>query len=295
MQIISHNNMPIKGIFYMTIAVALIAVQEALAKYLGESLPMLQVIGARYFGHLFLMIIIFMPKHGLRPFRAKRPLMQISRSILLLIDTALFFFSLKFISLMEATAIFFCVPILVVIFSIPILKEQVGWRSIIAILIGFIGMIIIIRPGSNIIAFGALLTFGAAICAALFNITTRKLTNEDPLAVTMIYTAFVGAVILSIITPFVWQNPVIWQEWLALAVIGLFGGAAHSAMIAAHSFAAASSIVPFMYSQIFWAIGLGYLFFGALPDQYSLLGAVIVIISGIYLLHRYHIDGKFKP
>ncbi len=93
----------------------------------------------------------------------------------------------------------------------------------------------------------------------------------------------------------VWQNPVIWQEWLALAVIGLFGGAAHSAMIAAHSFAAASSIAPFMYSQIFWAIGLGYLFFGALPDQYSLLGAVIVIISGIYLLHRYHIDGKFKP
>ncbi len=278
----------------MTIAVALIAVQEALAKYLGENLPMLQVIAARYFGHLLLMIIIFMPKHGLRPFKAKRPLVQILRSLLLLIDTALFFFSLKYIGLMEATAIFFCVPILVVIFSFLLLKERINWRSIIAILVGFIGMIIIIRPNSDIVAFGVLLTFGAAICAALFNIVTRKLTNEDPLSVTMVYTAFIGAVILSIITPFIWQNPTIWQEWLALAVIGLFGGAAHSAMIAAHAFATASSVAPFMYSQIFWAIGLGYLFFGALPNQYSLLGAAIVIISGIYLLHRHHMDGKTK-
>ncbi len=284
---------PHKGIFYMSLAVALIAIQEALAKYLGENLPMLQVIGARYFGHLFLMIIILMPKDGLSLFKAKRPAVQIGRSILLLIDTGLFFFSLTLIGLAEATAIFFSVPILVLLLSIPMLGERVGWRRLVAVLIGFVGMLVIIRPGTGAVGIGALLTFGAAICASLFNITTRKLAGEDPLPVTMFYTALIGAVIMLVVLPFVWEPPINWQDWLALGAIGLFGGAAHSAMIASHAFAPASTVAPFMYSQIFWAIGLGYLLFGALPDEYTLTGSLIVILSGIYLLHAQRIEADF--
>ena len=270
----------------MCLAVALISSQEAMAKYLGESLPMLQVIGARYFGHLLLMLVVLMPRNGLSLFKAKRPLVQIGRSGLLLIDTALFFFSLTMIGLAEATAIFFCVPILVVLLSIPLLGERLEWSRLVAVAIGFIGMLVIIRPGSGVIGIGALLTFGAAFCASLFNIITRKLADEDPLPVTMFYTALAGAVIMTVIVPFIWVSPVGWQQWTALVLIGIAGGAAHSCIIASHVFAPASTVAPFMYSQIFWALGFGYLFFGALPDQFTLLGGAIVIASGIYLLRR---------
>ena len=270
----------------MCLAVALIASQEAMAKYLGQSLPMLQVIGARYFGHLLLMIVVLMPRNGLRLFRAKRPVVQIGRSVLLLIDTALFFFSLTLIGLAEATAIFFSVPILVVLLSIPLLGERVEWPRMVAVGIGFAGMLVIIRPGSGVIGYGALLTLGAAFCVSLFNIITRKLADEDPVPVTMFYTAMAGAVIMLLIVPFIWQSPVGWQQWTALVLIGIAGGAAHSCIIASHVFAPASTVAPFMYSQIFWALGFGYLFFGALPDQFTVIGGMIVIASGIYLLRR---------
>ena len=270
----------------MCLAVALISAQEAMAKYLGQDLPMLQVIGASYFGHLLLMAVVLMPQHGLGLFTAKRPLVQIGRSVLLLIDTALFFFSLTLIGLAEATAIFFSVPLLVVLLSIPLLGERVGWRRLIAVTIGFAGMLVIIRPGSGVIGIGALLTFGAAFCASLFNIITRKLADEDPVPVTMFYTALAGAAIMMLIVPFIWESPVGWQQWTALLLIGIAGGAAHSCIIASHVFAPASTVAPFMYSQIFWALGFGNLFFGALPDQFTLLGGVIVIASGIYLLRR---------
>lgn len=271
----------------MCLAVALISGQEAMAKYLGQSLPMLQVIGARYFGHLLLMIVVLMPRNGLNLFKAKRPLVQIGRSGLLLIDTALFFFSLTMIGLAEATAIFFCVPILVVLLSVPLLGERLEWSRLVAVIIGFIGMLVIIRPGTDAIGIGALLTFGAAICASIFNIVTRKLADEDPVPVTMFFTALAGALVMLMIVPFIWENPAGWQQWTTLLLIGIAGGAAHSCIIASHFFAPASTVAPFMYSQIFWALGFGYLLFGALPDKFTVFGGAIVIASGLYLLRRF--------
>jgi drug/metabolite transporter (DMT)-like permease len=282
----SSRDVPLKGIFYMCLAVALIAIQEAMAKFLAETLPVLQVIGARYFGHLLLMVVILMPRHGFSVIKAKRPLVQLGRSVLLLIDTGLFFFSLTMIGLAEATAIFFSVPILVVLLSMPLLGERVVWARLLAVAIGFIGMLVIIRPGTDAIGIGAWLTFGAAICASLFNIITRKLADEDPLAVTMFYTALAGAALMIVIVPFIWVEPQGWQQWAAIVLIGIFGGAAHSFIIASHLFAPASTVAPYMYSQIFWSIGFGFIFFAALPDEFTVLGSLIVIASGIYLLRR---------
>jgi drug/metabolite transporter (DMT)-like permease len=277
---------PLKGIFYMCLAVALISVQEAMAKFLGESLPVMQVIGARYLGHLLLMALVLMPRNGFSIFKSKRPMIQIGRSVLLLIDTGLFFFALTLIGLAEATAIFFTVPMLVALLSIPLLGERVEWGRLVAVIIGFVGMLVIIRPGTGVIGIGAWLVFGAALCASLFNIITRKLAGEDPLPVTMFYTALVGAVITMVILPFVWESPVGWQQWGAIILIGVFGGAAHSCIIASHAFGRASTVAPFMYSQIFWSLGLGYFFFDALPDELTILGCAIVIGAGIYLLRH---------
>ena len=281
-----QGDVPLKGIFFMCLAVALIATQEAMAKFLAQELPVLQVIAARYFGHFALMLVVLLPRHGFSVFRARRPAVQIGRSILLLIDTGLFFFGLKLIGLAEATAIFFSVPMLVALLAVPLLGERFEWGRLIAVVIGFAGMLVIIRPGNDVIGIGGWLVFGAAFCASLFNIITRKLSDEDPLPVTMFYTAMAGALIMLLSIPFAWVNPSGWQQWSALILIGIAGGAAHSCIIAAHAFAPASTVAPFMYSQIFWALALGFIVFGALPDGFTILGGTIVIASGIYLLRR---------
>ena len=257
----------------------------------------MMVLWARYVGHLILMVILLWPRHGTGLFRASRPLMQAGRSLILMIDSLLFFTGLTMIGLAEATAIFFTVPMLVVVLSIPILGERVGWRSLAATFIGFLGTLVIVRPdigGTDIegLGTGALFILAAAFCMAAFNVTTRKLADSDPMPVTLFYTALVGAVASSLAVPFFWQMPSGLDVWLALIAIGLFGGLAHSLIIAAHKYAAATTVAPFMYSQIFWALLLGWVMFDSLPDLYAWTGGAIVIASGLYLIHRGRVDGK---
>jgi drug/metabolite transporter (DMT)-like permease len=281
----------LRGIFYMMAAMLLISVQEALAKYLGQTLPVAQVVWARYLGHLVLMIILLWPKNGMSLLKTNKLFIQITRSLILLIDTVLFFFGLTMLGLAEATAIFFTVPLLVLLLSIPLLGERVSASSIVAIIVGFIGTLIIVRPGinglgSSDLGIGALFIFGAACCTAIYNVTTRKLSASEPISVTLFYTAIVGAVVTSLFLPFIWQAPTSLEVWAALIFIGLFGGSAHSLIIISHKYAAATTVAPFIYSQIFWALGLGWLMFGELPDFYVYLGGVIVISSGLYLFYH---------
>jgi len=281
----------LRGILCMMAAMLLISVQEAFAKYLGQLLPVEQVVWARYLGHLALMTLLLWPKHGHRLLKANRLPVQVGRSLILLIDTALFFFGLTMLGLAEATAIFFTVPLLVLLLSVPLLGERVRASSVVAVMVGFLGTLIIVRPGGEGLAsetqgLGALLVFGAACCTAIYNITTRKLSDSDPIEVTLFYTALVGAVVTTLYVPFIWQTPVSAESWTALVSIGLFGGLAHSLIIIAHQYATATTVAPFMYSQIFWALGFGWLMFGQLPDRWSYLGGAIVIASGLFLLYR---------
>lgn len=272
----------------MVAAMALISVQEAFAKYLGERLPLSQVIWGRYLGHLLLMLLLLLPVYGRTIFSANRPGMQVLRSLILLLDTACFFYGLTMIGLAEATAIFFTVPALVVVLSIPLLGERVRLPAVLAIALGFVGTLVIVRPGSGTtddMALGALFIFIAACCTALYNVITRKLADADPLPVTLFYTAMIGALVSSLVVPFHWQLPSQPFDWMALLSIGVFGGLAHSAIIAAHKFANATTVAPFMYSQIFWALLLGWLMFEQLPDRYSFAGGALVIASGLYLLY----------
>lgn len=278
-----------RGIFCMLGAMAFISIQEAFAKYLGQHLPIPQVVWARYVGHLLLMLIVLWPKYGKSIVHANVLSMQIVRSIILLLDTALFFYGLTLIGLAEATAIFFTVPALVILLSIFFLQEKVRISTMLAIGVGFAGTLIIVRPdvdqaGNSDQLLGAMMILGAACCAASYNVITRKLANSDPLHVTLFYTAMIGALVSSLVVPWYWQSPQGCAQWGALISIGLFGAVAHSLMIAAHQFAAATVVAPFMYTQIFWALILGWVFFAQIPDKYSFIGGAIVILSGLYLL-----------
>lgn len=282
---------PRRGIFCMIGAMLLISVQEALAKYLGESQPVMQVVWARYLGHLVLMTVLLWPKHSVRLLQSEKLLTQVCRSLILLVDTVLFFIGLTMLGLAEATAIFFTVPLLVILLSIPLLGEKVSASTIVAIIVGFLGTLIIVGPdvsdfGSSEAGVGALCIFGSACCAAVYNVTTRKLSANDPLPVTLFYTAMVGAIVTTVFIPFVWVMPPTLMAWVALLSIGLFGGMAHSLIIISHKYASATTVAPFMYSQIFWALGLGWLLFEDLPGLSAYLGGVIVICSGLYLFYR---------
>ena len=281
-----------RGILCMLVAMAFISVQEAFAKYLGEFLPVSQVVWARYIGHLLLMLVVLWPKYGQVIFRPNRLGMQIVRSMILLVDTALFFYGLTLIGLAEATAIFFSVPALVVVLSYFFLGERVSIATMMAIGLGFIGTIIMLRPTaddqSEAALWGALAVFGAACCTAIYNIITRKLAGTDSLAVTLLYTALIGALVSSLLVPFVWQSPVGYLQWLALISIGLFGAVAHSVIITAHHYTAATHVAPFMYTQIFWALFFSWLIFKQLPDENAFMGGSIVIVSGLYLWYAGH-------
>ncbi|WP_286238070.1 DMT family transporter [Neptuniibacter halophilus] len=278
----------IRGIIYMLLAMLLISVQEALAKYLGERLPVGQVVWARYVGHLFLIFCWLWPRYGRSLIRAVQHRVQIGRSLILLLDTLLFFYGLTLLGLAEATAIFFTVPLLVLLLSVPLLGERVTGGALLAILIGFAGTLIIVRPGGSATLdstalSGALCIFGSACCAALYNVTTRKLAEQDPVQVTLFFTALVGTLATTLYVPFIWVTPTGTLVWLALTCIGFFGGMAHSLMIIAHKHARATALAPFMYSQIIWALALGWLLFNELPDKLAWLGGSIVILSGLYL------------
>ncbi|MDX1736859.1 MAG: DMT family transporter [Alphaproteobacteria bacterium] len=272
----------------LVLAMALLAMQEAIAKFLASETQMtvMQVVWARYAGHLSLMLAIFLPRMGTDVFKSKIPLLQTGRSLLLLLDTALFFTGLTLIGLAEATSIFFITPLLVVLLSIPLLGEKVGLYSFLAIFVGFIGMLIIVRPGFEGMNIGGFFIIGAAICMSLFNVSTRKLAGVEAPEVTMVFTALVGFVVTSCFLPFMWVSPTGLKEVAGMIFIGLFGGVAHSLFILAHEQEEASKLAPFMYFQIIFAIGLGWLMFSMLPDLFTLIGSSIVVASGLVLWQR---------
>ena len=181
-----HPDRPVRGIVLMMAAVLFIAGQEAIAKHLTqEGLPLSQVIWARYASHLLLMLLFLLPRDGLSVFRSTRPVAQVGRSMLLLIDTILYFLALTFLSLVEVTAIVFVAPIIVVLLAKPLLGEALTARRLIAALVGFVGVLIIVRPGFDGLSWPALLVIGSAICIALFNLATRRMRSVDPSRVTM--------------------------------------------------------------------------------------------------------------
>lgn len=275
---------PLRGIVLMMAAALFIAGQETIAKHLTETgLPLSQVIWARYASHLALMLVFLLPRDGLRAFRSARPAAQVGRSMLLLVDTVLYFLALTFLPLVEVTAIVFIAPIMVVLLAKPLLGEALTGRRLIAAIVGFAGVLIIVRPGFDGLSWPALLVIGSAICIALFNLATRRMRSVDPSRVTMLYTALVGTLAASLWAPFEWVAPT-GGQWGLMVAIGLLGGTGHGLLIVAHQDAPASTVAPFMYIQILWALGLGWMVFGDWPDAATFIGAAVIIVGGLAVL-----------
>ena len=273
------------GIVLMMIGLALFTGGEAIVKTLASKYDVTQIVWSRYVFHALVTFILFFRSGIFQLAKTTRPWLHVSRSALMLIATSLFFFALRYLPLADAVAIHFIAPILITAFSIPILKEQVGWRRWAAIFVGFIGAMIIIRPGGVATHWAALLPLGSAICYAIYQILTRIASKTDSTQTSLFWTSVFGVGVTSLFVPFVWIAPT-FMEWVMMVGLGGMYGVGHYLLIRGLEIAPASRLSPFLYTQIIWATLFGLIFFGQFPDLITIVGAAVVIVSGLYIWWR---------
>ncbi len=291
-----HRRLRLAGIGLMSCAVICFAILDCMAKWLGSHMDTLQVVGVRY-ASAFLIALMFsnpISRPGL--LKTARPGLQLVRSAMLLGSTIFNFMAFRYLQLDEALAILFSTPFLIAILSGPLLGEWVGWRRWSAIIVGFIGVLVIVRPGLGGMHWAALLSFGSAVCYAFYNIITRMVSRSDSSETTLFYANLLGALIMVPVLPLVWTPPPSILDIVLMVAVGGFGAGGHFLLILAHRRAPASVLSPFIYTQIVWATALGYLVFANVPNRWTIAGAGIVIASGLYMLYRERkVTGRVAP
>ena len=278
------------GIALMCGAVGTFSCLDTTAKYLGRHIDVMQVVWARYTFALLLTFIISNPLSRRGLLRTARPALQIVRAAILLTSTLLNFYALRYLRLDQVLAITFSTPFVVAALSGPTLGEWVGPRRWAAIGFGFIGVLVVTRPGFGIVHPAAILAVLATLAYAAYFLTTRVLSRTDSNETTLFYSNFVGAALMLPVAPFFWTWPALWQFGLMI-LAGALASFGHYMLIVAHRRAPASLLSSFIYSQLVWVIALGYAVFGDVPDAYTLAGASIVIASGLYVFHRERVRG----
>lgn len=277
---LSGASQPLKGILLMVLATFFFASHDALAKYLSTFYPVVMVVWARYLVHTLLMAGIFLPRSGLRVLRSKRPGLQVIRALCLLATSLLFTSALLFLPLAEATAVNFLAPLLVTALSVPLLGEQVSRGQWIAVLAGFVGVLIIIHPGGELFTPAVLLPFGSALCFSSYQVLTRKLSEIDSATTSNFFAGLLNTLVMSALVPFFWQLPSLSHGLLMLA-LGGFGMGSHLFLTQAFRHAPPAMLAPFGYGQLVFAGLLGWAVFAQTPDTIGLLGIVVICLSGL--------------
>jgi drug/metabolite transporter (DMT)-like permease len=295
-----HTDRRLAGIGLMCIAVICFTCIDTIGKYLNHFMPLSQVLWGRFTFAFLAVCLLPIPGVSNLPPReivgSRKLWLQMVRAFLLIASTGLNFLALKFLQLDQAMAIMFSGPFMVAALSIPLLGESIGPRRWIAIVIGFIGVLVVARPGFGGIHPAAILSLLCALCYAFYSITTRLLARVDSSETTIFYSNLPGAVIMTAILPFVWQWPDRAYLYGLMMMQGAVAALGHYLMIRAHRIAPASVLSPFMYTQTVWVIIAGYLVFGDLPNHWTLVGCAIVVASGLYLLYREHkVRGEALP
>jgi len=274
------------GIGLISITFICFALLDCGAKWLVKTLPVLQVVWLRFLFHAVVSTAMMAPKFGSGILRTRRPKLQFLRAAMLATMTGTNFWALQYLQLAETGSIQFSVPIIIALIAAPLLGERMDAARWTAISIGFLGVLIIVRPGTQGFHPALLLAIFNAFLYASFNLMTRQLAAHDSPEATQFFSSL-GATLA--ITPFAlaaWQAPPGALQLLILFLMGVAGALGHYLLALAHRYAPASVLGPFLYQQIVWMVLLGYLVFGDVPDAAVVLGAAIVIGSGGYLLWR---------
>ena len=265
-------------------AVFLFTVMDAIAKQLTKEVGLIQTIWVRYTGQALLVFLIVLPR--LREVaKSQYPKLQLLRSVVLMAATCLFFLSISKIGLAEATAIMDINPVLITLGAFLFLGEKIGPRRILGIIASMIGALFIIRPGTDVFTVYAVLPLVAAVCYTTYNLTTRFVGNRESPWTSLLYSALFGAVVFSCMVPFFWQPVSLFSAGL-MVLLSLCGTFSQLFLIRALAIGEASLLAPFAYVGLIYATIWGLVFFGEFPDEWSIIGAIIIAISGFYVWYR---------
>jgi drug/metabolite transporter (DMT)-like permease len=278
----------LKAIGLMALATLCFSALDATGKYLivEAGVPVAEVSWLRFVGHVVFSAVVLWP-FALKPsLRSAKPMVQIFRSMLMVLTTGFNFLALRYLQLDQNITIFFLTPLLVAALAGPLLNEWVGWHRMLAIVAGFVGVLLVMHPGIGTVHWAMLIALVATLGYALYNIATRYLAAFDPAAVTQTYTPLAGLILLAPPALAVWHWPAGTLQWVLLASLGFWGGLGHWFLILAHRGAPAAVLAPFIYVGLIWMSALGFLIFGDVPTLWTLSGAAVVILSGLYLLAR---------
>ena len=280
------------GIALMCLALLCFSGLDATAKWVNRSVDPLVTVWARYVSAAGLTFIFINPWTKPGAVATRRLPLQLARSFLLFLSTICNFVALQYLQLVEALSIVFSTPLIVALLAGPILGERIGMQRLIAVCVGFIGVLVVARPGLGTMHPAALLSLTGAVAYAFYGITTRMLASTDSSATTIIYSSLAGIVLMTPLLPWVWTTPSSPLTWALLMMTGFFGAVGHWLLVLAYARAPAVILSPFIYSQIVWMLALGYIVFGDWPDPWTFAGAGIVIASGLYLLYREQVKSR---
>jgi drug/metabolite transporter (DMT)-like permease len=290
----------LRGILFLLGSGIVFTILDSLAKETSLFIPVLQVAWGRYVFH-----VVFLPLYAERPtgvafwsaprwtrmFATKHPWLQIARSLLLLGATLFFFGAVSYVPLAEAQAVAFIEPLLITGIAHFFLNERVGIRRWLAIMVGFIGVLVVIRPGFGMMHWGMLLSLGSAGCGSIYATLTRIVSRDDSAGTSLAYAGLAGFVGLSLVMPFVWQ-PVSSHVWMLFFALGISGGLGHYLMIKAFGAAPGGTLAPFIYVQMLWMVIIGWLWFRDWPAVTTWIGIALIVGSGLYALHRERIRAR---
>ena len=279
------SSAPKKAITAMVLGAAVLAANDAVLKWLTNDYHVGQIIFCRgIFVSLPLTVLIW-NAGGLKSLRTVNPTGHALRAALVIVGTFFFISGLAYLPLAEAIAIAFAGPLFITALAQPLLGERVGWRRWSAVLTGFVGILLIVRPGNAVIQWAVLLPLMASLAGALRDLLTRHLSSQENTVALLFYTT-IGVIFASLATiPFIWI-PVPLADWGWFATCGFLVGFAHFLMIETFRYGEATLVAPFKYSGVIWAGLLGYLIWGDIPGLTAVIGVSILILSGIYIFHR---------
>ena len=273
------------GALFLVMSNGLTATVDAVAKYMSPSLHGVQVVWGYSLAITVLVLgyAAFRPEPLRRAFATRRPLLQLGRGAMLFTTISMLFVALAKLPLADVIAISFASPLFIILLAAPLLSERIRVHRIAAVVFGLAGVAIVMRPGAGVFEWAALLA--SALFFAFFQITTRVLAATEAPFTTLLYTGIGALACSSLTVPFFWA-PISAFEVVVFAVIGGLGVGAHICMIRAYAFTQASFLAPFNYAKLLWAVALGYLMFGDVPQPNVIAGSVIIVASGLYVVYR---------
>ncbi|MBU0723384.1 MAG: DMT family transporter [Alphaproteobacteria bacterium] len=273
------------GILIILLGVLLFAGVDTLNKILGQTLTIVQILWVRFLIFVPIAMALAYRRQGGIVWRTQRPVLQGVRAVLLVVEMGFFVAALKYLPLADVQAIAASAPLMVIALSVPFLGEQVGWRRWSAVGVGFVGVLIIVRPGFESMGMGTILALIGTALWAIYQIMLRIVGRYDPAPTTALWTAVIGLAMTSVFVPFQWNQPDM-AGWVMLVAIALLGAAGHTVFMKAFTLAPASALQPFTYTQLVLVTFFGYIVFDDLPDQWTVAGASLIVCAGLYSIYR---------